>query len=109
MPEKTNVAQAITNVTQAITENQEVTQETINKTATRELYGGQKSPLKLLSEKPFLEEIGFAWIPIFFKALGNVLFIVPVLILGIMEAISAGFLAGMKKVTISYERHLEKE
>ncbi len=80
--------------------------EKINKVVTRKLYGKQKP----LPEKPFLHEMMnsyYTGLGTFFGAIGNVLFIVPVLIVGIMEAISAGFLAGLTKATKKYGKHLE--
>ncbi len=39
-------------------------------------------------------------------AVWNVLFIIPVIVLGILEAISQGALAGMEKMVSSYARRL---
>jgi hypothetical protein len=81
--------------------------EKINRTVTKKLYGKQKP----LPGKPFLEEMMpqyYHAVKVFFRAFGSVLFIAPVIIVGIMEAISAGFLAGMKRIVVSYESHLEK-
>lgn len=80
-------------------------QDKIKKTVTKKLYGKQKP----LPEQPFAEAMLGDGGMRFIKAFGDVLYILPLAVMVILEMVSQGVLAGLRKGLESYEKHLKGE